>query len=166
MKEPKLRGDGLPEVSDARLDWSQVGVNWDRDGLFEGITWRRIAAFCIDFSIISVILAAVGVIVFLSLGFFAALLALTPFVPVAYNTLTIAGRRSATIGMQFMGIEVRSLSGARPTLIQAFAMSALFYLSISVATPLILLVALFNDRRRCAHDILSGTILVLADADL
>jgi uncharacterized RDD family membrane protein YckC len=68
--------------------------------------------------------------------------------------------------MQFMGIEVRSLNGARPNLLQAFAMTALFYLSVAVTTSLILLVALFNDRRRCAHDILSGTIVVLADADL
>ena len=166
MKEPKLRGDGLPEISDARLDWSQTGVDWDRDGLFEGATWRRIAAFCIDFSIICVILAAIGVIVFLSLGLFSGILALTPLVPVAYHTLMIGGRRSATLGMQFMGVEVRSLSGTRPSLLQAFIMTGLFYLSISIATPLILIVAFLNDRRRCVHDILSATIVVLADPDL
>jgi uncharacterized RDD family membrane protein YckC len=62
--------------------------------------------------------------------------------------------------MQFMSIEVRTTAGQRPGLLQAFAMSALFYLSIAVTGMFILLVALFNDRRHCAHDYLSGTIVI------
>ena len=109
MKEPKLRGSSVPELSDASLDWSQTAFNVDRDALFEGITWRRVTAFCIDFAIIAVILAALWAIVFFSLGLFSGLLFVSPFIPVAYHSLMIGNRRSATIGMQFMGVEVRTL---------------------------------------------------------
>ncbi len=68
--------------------------------------------------------------------------------------------------MQTMGIEVRASDGQRPSLLQAFTMTALFYISIALTSMLILVVALFNDRRRCVHDILSGTIVVLSDPDL
>ncbi len=165
-EEKELSGKGLPERSDAALDWSRVGLNLDEDALFEGVMWRRVTAFVIDLVVIGVILAALWVLVFLTLGLLYGLLALTPLIPVAYHTFMIAGRRSATVGMQFMGIEVRTQSGGRPPLLQAFAMSALFYLSVTLTTMLILAVALFNDRRRCAHDILSGTFVVNTDPDL
>ena len=75
-----------------------------------------------------------------------------------------------TLNVAVMGVnrigKVRTLNGERPALLQAFAMSALFYVSIAFTTLLILLVALFNDRRRCVHDILSGTFVVLTDPDL
>ena len=51
MKEPKLRGNGLPDVSDASLDWPREDGDFDEDALFEGVTWRRVIAFCIDFEI-------------------------------------------------------------------------------------------------------------------
>ena len=44
-------------------------------------------------------------------------------------------------------------------------MSALFYLSVTVTSMLILLVALFNDRRHCAHDYLSGTVVINTDPE-
>ena len=164
MKEPVLRRGNLPDLSGAGLEWSQF--NLDRDELFEGVTLRRAGGFCIDFCINLVILAGVWVIVIFSLGLFTPILALTPFLPIAYHTLLVGGQRSATLGMQFTGVEVRNHDGARPSLLQAFVMTALFYASITLLTPLILLVALLNDRRRCVHDILSGTTVVLTDPKL
>ena len=35
-----------------------------------------------------------------------------------------------------------------------------FWITVSALTPLILLVCLFNDRRRCLHDILVGTVVI------
>ncbi len=166
MREPKLRGSSLPELSDANLDWQHSKRAIDYDSLLEGITWRRVTAFCIDIAIIGLIFTALGLMVFLSLGLFSPLWALTPFVPVAYHSWMIGSSRSATCGMQVLGIEVRTQNGARPSLLQAFAMTALFYVSIAILTPLILIVALFNDRRRCVHDILSGTIVILSEPDL
>lgn len=154
----------LPELSDAPLEYAGDGSDIDRDSLFDGVMGRRIIAFLIDLSIIGVILAAIWGLVFVTLFLLSpVLLPIMPLVPVAYHTLMIGGRRSATIGMQFMGIEVRNQSGQRPGLLQAFAMSALFYLSVTATSMLILLVALFNDRRHCAHDYLSGTVVVNTD---
>ncbi len=161
-----MSGKDLPELSNASLDWSRAGFDLDREALYEGVTWRRIIAFFIDVAIISVLLTALWAIVLLSWGLLSGLLTLMPLVPVIYHTLLIASRRSATLGMQFMGIEVRSQSGERPAILQAFAMTALFYLSVSVTGTLILIIALFNDQRRCAHDILSGTSVVNTHAEL
>tara|TARA_Y100000588_G_scaffold336087_1_gene376672 strand:- start:79 stop:579 length:501 start_codon:yes stop_codon:yes gene_type:complete len=166
MKEPKLRGNGLPDVSDASLDWPREGREIDEDALFEGVTWRRVIAFCIDFAILGLIFTSLGFLVVLSFGLFAAFWPLTPLLPVAYHTWMIAGRRSATCGMQVMGVEVRTMDGKRPSFLQAFVMTALFYLSVTTLTPFILLIALFSDRGRCVHDILSGTAVVLTDPDL
>jgi uncharacterized RDD family membrane protein YckC len=166
MEKPKLSGNDLPELSDASLDWSRTGTDFDRDALFEGVSWRRVVAFFIDLAILGVVLAGLWILAFLTLGLLSGLLTLTPLLPIAYHTLMIASRRSATIGMQFMGVEVRNQSGKRPELLQAFAMTALFYFSVALTSTLILIVALFNDRRRCAHDILSGTIVINTDPDL
>jgi uncharacterized RDD family membrane protein YckC len=35
-----------------------------------------------------------------------------------------------------------------------------FWVTVSMLTPFILLVCLFNDRRRCLHDILVGTVVI------
>ena len=161
-----MSGKDLPQLSEAQLDWSRTSNDIDHEGLLKGITWRRIVAFFIDLAIIILLMASVWVLVILSFGLFSALLTLLPLVPIAYHTLMIAGRRSATIGMQFMGIEIHSQDGKRSTLLQSFAMTALFYLSISVTGSLILIIALFNDKRRCVHDILSGTIAVNAHSNL
>ena len=166
MKEPKLRGESLPEASDASLDWPRESRELDADALFDGVTWRRVCAFCIDFAILGLVFTALGVLIVFSIGILSPLWALTPLIPIAYHSWMIGGRRSATCGMQVMGVEVRATDGARPSLLQAFVMTALFYLSVTFLTPFILLIALFNDRSRCVHDILSGTAVILTDPDL
>lgn len=158
----------LPEVSDSRLDWSATPrpeLDLDRDELFEGVVGRRIAAFLIDVCIILVMGVALWALVFLSFGLLSVLLTFAPLIPLAYHSLMIGSPRSATLGMQFMSIEVRAQSGGRPSLLQAFAMTALFYFSIALTTSLILIVALFNDRRHCVHDYLSGTVVIKTDVE-
>ncbi len=88
--------------------------------------------------------------------------ALLGLLPLAYHTLLIGGDKSATIGMRLMDVEVRTWTGARPGYVQAGVQTALFYLSIAVLTPLILLVALFNERCRCLHDLLCGAVVIRA----
>src|SRR3546814_14652968 len=56
--------------------------------------------------------------------------------------------------------DLRSCSGGKPFYLQALAMSALFCFLFAVTSGLILILALFTDRRRCLHDMLSGTIVV------
>jgi uncharacterized RDD family membrane protein YckC len=38
--------------------------------------------------------------------------------------------------------------------------AVVFWITVSALTPLILLVSLFNDRRRCLHDLLVGTVVI------
>jgi uncharacterized RDD family membrane protein YckC len=57
------------------------------------------------------------------------------------------------------------LDGDRPGLIQAFAITALFYSSVTMTSFLILIIAVFNDKNRCAHDFLSGTLVVNSNAE-
>jgi len=150
-----------PQLSDVPLEYPDGGFDVERDGLYDGVMGRRVIAFLIDLAIIGVILAAIWGLIFVTFFLLLPVLGpVMPLVPIAYHTLMIGGRRSATVGMQFMGIEVRNQAGQRPGLLQAFAMSALFYVSIAATSMLILLVALFNDRRHCAHDYLSGTLII------
>jgi uncharacterized RDD family membrane protein YckC len=81
-------------------------------------------------------------------------------VPLAYHTLLLSGRHSATFGMRCFDLELRSTTGERPGFLQALIQTALFYITIGMTCSLILLVALFNRRRRTLHDFLAGTVMV------
>jgi uncharacterized RDD family membrane protein YckC len=136
--------------------------------LFEGVLARRVVAFVIDFVLIAVPVAAAAMLIFafgiitLGLGF-----ALYYFLPPAsviwalfYFGATLASPASATIGMRVMDLEMRTWYGA-PAYFVLGAVHAVFYwISVSLLTPLILLLALFNDRRRLLHDILLGTVII------
>jgi uncharacterized RDD family membrane protein YckC len=77
-----------------------------------------------------------------------------------YYGLTLGSAASATIGMRMVGLEMRTWYGA-PCYFVLGAVHAIFYwLSVTFLTPFILLVALFNDRRRLLHDMLVGTIVI------
>ncbi|MBV8535599.1 MAG: hypothetical protein JO128_08410, partial [Alphaproteobacteria bacterium] len=45
-----------------------------------------------------------------------------------------------------------------PVLLQALVQTVLFYVTVTMLTPLVLLVAVFNRRKRTLHDILAGTL--------
>lgn len=86
----------------------------------------------------------------------AATIAIVMFV---YLTLTIAfvGR---TFGMRLFSLELVDVEeNAYPTLHQAAVSSAVFLLSLTLA-GIGFLPIFFNEERRAAHDILSGTILI------
>jgi uncharacterized RDD family membrane protein YckC len=133
--------------------------------VYDGILMRRVLAYLVDLVCIGAIAAAIallfGVLWLLSLGLLGPLLwLLFCLVPLAYHTLLLAGPHSATLGMRLFDLELRSATGARPGLLQALAQTALFYLTVGATGSLILLVALFNRRRRTLHDWLSGTVMV------
>ena len=128
--------------------------------LFDGILWRRVVGYSIDLLILMVVFSILGLIVFLSFGLLAPVnLAIAPFIPIAYHTFFI-GRDGATPGMRLMDLEVRTWFGARPDYLQALVMTVLFYVSIAITWLLVLLVPLFNDRRRTLHDLISGVVVV------
>jgi uncharacterized RDD family membrane protein YckC len=133
--------------------------------VYEGVLWRRIAAYLIDLFCIGVIAVGVwvvfAVLLLLSFGLLGPLLwFLFGLIPLAYHTLLLSGPRSATFGMRVFDLELRSVSGERPSFVQALIQTALFYVTVAMTCSLILLVALFNRRRRTLHDFLAGTVMV------
>ena len=134
---------------------------------FRGVLGRRFVAAIIDALIICVpigfaalFIAVFGIITF-GLGWFLFGL-LTPafFIwALAYTGLTLGGSNSATIGMRMMDIEMRVWYGAPMYSLLAVMSVVLFWVSISVLTPFVLLVGLFNDRRRLLHDLVLGTVV-------
>ena len=136
---------------------------------YDGIRSRRVFAYLIDLAVILLIGTAVWIALALAgVVSFGLLMPLVPLgvaiVPVAYHTLMVGSSGAATIGMRILDLEVRSWTGARPSLLQAFLMAVLFYASVGVTGFFILLVSLFNGRGRTLHDLLSGSIVVRRSA--
>ena len=75
-----------------------------------------------------------------------------------YYGLTLGSPASATIGMRMVDLEMRTWYGA-PCYFVLGAVHAVAYW-LTMAFPFVLLVALFNDRRRLLHDMLVGTIVI------
>jgi uncharacterized RDD family membrane protein YckC len=136
--------------------------------LFEGVLARRVVAFVIDFVIIAVpvMLAAVFIFAFgiVTLGLGWALYWLLPPASViwaiVYFGITMGGPRSATIGMRTVDLEMRTWYGAPAYFVLGAVHAIVFWLTVSMLTPFILLVAFFNERRRLLHDILLGTVVI------
>ena len=125
---------------------------------------RRIFAYLIDLLVLCLLLVLVWTslasLTVLSLGLLSPIWIICPFVPLAYHTLLLSGHRSATIGMRAFKIELRSWTGERPAFAQALVQTVLFYLTTAATFSLVLLVALFNRRRRTLHDIVAGTVVI------
>jgi uncharacterized RDD family membrane protein YckC len=136
--------------------------------LFEGVLARRVVAFVIDFLIIAmpVVLAAMFIFAFgiitLGLGFalYWLLSPATVIWALVYFGVTLGGPRSATIGMRVMDLEMRTWYGAPAYFVLGAVHAVVFWLSVSILTPFILLVCFFNERRRLLHDILLGTVVI------
>jgi uncharacterized RDD family membrane protein YckC len=133
--------------------------------LYEGVLWRRVLSYLVDLLCIGVVMLGVWVVFvllwLLSFGLLGPVLwFLFGLVPLAYHTLLLAGSHSATWGMRLFDLELRSVTGERPSLLQALIQTVLFYVTVGMTCSLILLVALFNRRRRTLHDFLAGTVMV------
>ncbi|THD71968.1 MAG: RDD family protein [Bradyrhizobium sp.] len=136
--------------------------------LFRGVLTRRVFAFLIDLVVLSVpvilvyLFIAVFGLVTLGLGWALFWLAWPASVVWAliYYGASIGGPHSATVGMRVMDLELRTWYGAPGYFVLGAMHAVLFYISISVLTPLILLVGLFNGRRQLLHDLVLGTVVV------
>ncbi len=136
--------------------------------LFEGVLARRLVAFIIDLIILAlpvVFLAmfifVVGIVTFgLGFVFYALLTPAMVLWALFYYGVTLGSRHSATIGMRAMDIEMRTWYGAPAYSLLGAVHAIVFWITVSVFTPLVLVVALLNERRRCLHDILIGTVFI------
>jgi uncharacterized RDD family membrane protein YckC len=136
--------------------------------LFRGVLTRRVFAFLIDLVVLSipVILACIFIAVFglltLSLGWllFGLVWPASVIWAVIYYGSSLGGPHSATMGMRVMDLELRTWYGAPSYFVLGAAHAVLFWVSISFLSPLVLLVGLFNGRRRLLHDVILGTVVV------
>src|SRR6516162_3170549 len=132
---------------------------------YQGVLWRRTLAYFVDLCIIGVLAVCCWIVFALlwlvSFGLLGPVLwFLFGLIPLAYHTLLLSGRWSATIGMRLFDVELRSVTGERPGFLQALAQTALFYITVGATCSLILLVVFLNRHRRTLHDLLAGTVMV------
>lgn len=135
---------------------------------FRGVLTRRVFAFLIDLVVLSVpvILAVLFIAVFgiVTLGLGWALFWLVSPASIVwaivYYGASIGGQHSATIGMRVMDLELRTWYGARGYFVLGAIHAVLFWATVSFLSPLVLLIGLFNGRRRLLHDIILGTVII------
>lgn len=132
--------------------------------LFEGVATRRLFAYLVDLlallGLFILYKLALGLLTVVTFGVLTPLLVLLgTVIPVAYHTLTIGGAGSATPGMRLLNLQVSVWNGGKPGYLQAFLHTVVFYVTTGLTGGLILLWALFSNRRRCLHDILCGTMV-------
>ena len=136
--------------------------------LFKGVLTRRFIAFLIDIVIIMlpVVFAAVfilflGLVTFL-LGWalFWLLYPATIIWALIYCGTTLGSPASATIGMRMMDLEMRTWYGAPAYFVLGAVHAIVFWVTVSILTPLVLVVGLLNERQRLLHDILIGTVII------
>jgi len=161
---------------------SSTGGAWRSDGgvpphafdpqmepeLFRGVLTRRFLACLIDLVVLSipVILGYLFIAVFglitLGLGWVLFWIAWPASViwAIVYYGASLGGPHSATIGMRVMDLELRTWYGAPGYFVLGALHAVLFWVSVSVLSPLVLLVGLFNGRRRLLHDIVLGTVII------
>ena len=140
--------------------------------LFEGVLARRVLAFFIDVILIVIPVVFAGLFIFVfglvtfGLGW-ALYWLLSPAAVIwalVYYGTTFGGPASATIGMRVMDLEMRTWYGAPMYFLLGAVHAIVFWITVSALTPLILLIGLFNERRRLLHDMLVGTVVINNEA--
>ena len=156
------RSGGAPDFQPHAFD------PWTQPELFRGVLTRRVFAFLIDLVVLSipVILAYVFIAVFglitLGLGWLLFWLVWPASViwAIIYYGASLGGPHSATLGMRAMDLELRTWYGAAGYFVLGAMHGVLFWISVSMLTPLVVLIGPFNSRRRLLHDFILGTIII------
>lgn len=167
-REPYSDRTARPDVGPGT---SPYGAGFDpvtSPELFDGVLARRVVAFVIDLVIITtpVIVAAIFIFVFglvtLGLGW-ALYWLLSPGAVIwalVYYGMAFGSPASATIGMRVMDLEMRTWYGAPTYFVLGAVHAVVFWISVTVLTPFVLLVGFFNERRRLLHDLALGTVVI------
>jgi uncharacterized RDD family membrane protein YckC len=136
--------------------------------LFEGVLARRVLAFAVDLILITtpVVVTAIFIFVFglvtfgLGWALFWLISPATVIWALVYYGLSFGGPASATIGMRLMDLEMRTWYGAPAYFVLGAVHAIVFWITVSVLSPLVLIVGFFNARGRLLHDILVGTVVI------
>ena len=132
---------------------------------YDGVRTRRLFAFLIDAAVVLFLMVvayvAIAVVGLFTFGLLWLLLpAVWPVVAILYSVLTLGGPNSATPGMRFTGIEMRTVGGGQMDYGLALLHALLFWASLAILTPFVLLVALFTERKQLLHDLVIGSVAV------
>jgi uncharacterized RDD family membrane protein YckC len=136
--------------------------------LFDGVLTRRVVAFLIDLVVLAVPVAVMAIFIFafgivtfgLGWAMYALLYPAAVIWALVYYGVTLGGPYSATIGMRLLDLEMRTWYGAPAYFVLGAVHAVLFWISVSVFTPLVLLIGLFNSRRRLLHDFILGAVVI------
>jgi uncharacterized RDD family membrane protein YckC len=136
--------------------------------LFESVLARRVVAFILDLIIIVLPLVVAAIFIFflglitfgLGWALFWLLSPASVIWALLYYGMTLGSPASATIGMRSMDLELRTWYGAPCYFVLGAVHAVVYWISISVLSPVILLVGFFNARRRLLHDMLVGTVVI------
>ena len=161
-RPPILPLDGSDPRQD-RFAFDPVTQPW----LFDGVRTRRILAFFLDLIVLAVFVTIAAVVIgilglpTLGLAWFLYPI-LLPLVAIAYIGLTLGGPKSATPGMQAMGIEMRLWHGAPMYGLLAIVHALFFYFSAGTGLLLMIILgaSLFSSTKRCLHDVILGTVVI------
>ncbi len=133
--------------------------------LFDGVLTRRSVAFVID-TVILAFLATLILIVGAVAGFFTlgvAWLALPVVIPLAilgYYAVTLGSPMRATVGMSLMDIVLVPTRGYPLGGWKILIHPIVFWITVWVAWPISLLVALVTPRRQMVQDLVTGTLML------
>ncbi len=138
--------------------------------LFDGVLARRVVAFVIDLIVIAVPLIAAAMFIFV-LGLITFGLGWTLFWLLSpasvvwalfYYGMTLGSLASATLGMRAMELEMRTWYGAPAYFVLGAVHAVVYWVSVSILSPFILVVGFFNPRKRLLHDLIVGTVIINA----
>ena len=126
---------------------------------YQSVATKRFFAWLFDIAFIS-LLCTVAILLTFGMGFFilALIYAVISFV---YRVVTIANG-SATLGMRFMGIELRDAFGARMDTGKAIAHTAGYFVSMAIPVLQIISVIMMMTSTRCQGltDAFLGTVMI------
>ncbi|MGH6670807.1 MAG: RDD family protein [Xanthobacteraceae bacterium] len=141
---------------------------YTRPELFASVLPRRVFAFVIDVVLIAVPLILAWIFIFIfglvTFGFGWALFWLLSPASVIwaliYYGITLGSSASASIGMRAMGLEMRTWYGAPAYFVLGAVSAVVFWVTVTMLTPFVLIVGLFNSRHRLLHNYLVGTVII------
>ena len=147
---------------------SFAGQYVDDDFLVSGALSRRCLAWCVDFCLLGVLVAAAWIVLamfgLLTFGLGFSALSLLPLIPFLYHVLSLLSGPTATPGQQMLGLTVRRDADlGPPTPFQVLISVLAFYLTLATS-GLLLLVTPFTLRHRALHDLVSGLVVVRVQA--
>ncbi|HEV7274957.1 MAG TPA: RDD family protein [Devosiaceae bacterium] len=133
--------------------------------LFEGVLTRRAFAFIVDMVIIGVIstlIAIVGLVLgFLTLGLgWLALPVIIPLAILGYYVATLGSPMRATVGMQLMDLVLTPTRGPPLDGWKILIHPLVFWITVWIAWPISLVVALLTPRREMVQDLIAGTLML------